>query len=139
MKIYQSRRLCREIRKALILHRAWLRNRAHGSRADLRGADLRGADLRGADLYGANLCGANLTLANLGRADLRGADLRGADLDFSCIPLWCGGKFKADSRICKQLVAHVLRIMELSGEGGEELRGAMASYKAGWHREGEFQ
>lgn len=72
------------------------------------------------------------------RASLRSADLSGADLDFSSLPLWCGGQFKADERICKQLVAHTLRIMELSDEGSEELRSLMTEYKTGWHREGEF-
>ena len=131
--------------------------------ADLRNADLSGtnlheADLRGANLYKANLSGANLWQADLSGAelckadlrnadlrgtDLRGADLRevdlrGADLDFSCLPLWCGGEFIADNRICKQLVAHVLRIMELSGEKNEELLKNMREYKAGWHRENEY-
>ena len=72
------------------------------------------------------------------KADLKGANLYGADLDFSCLPLWCGGEFIADNRICKQLVAHVLRIMELSGEKNEELLDNMREYKAGWHRENEY-
>lgn len=86
--------------------------------ADLRFADLNGADLR--------------------EANLRFADLRDTDLDFACLPLWCGGQFKADEKICKQIIAHALRIMELSGEGSEELRGLMCEYKTGWHREREF-
>jgi hypothetical protein len=82
--------------------------------------------------------GADLSHADLSGADLRGANLIGANLDYSCLPLWCGARFKADKRICRQLVAHVLRIMELSVEGSEELRTAMAEYKSGWHREKEF-
>ena len=108
-----------EIEKILSAHQNWLTTEGkEGKRADLRGANLRGADLRNADLSGANL--------------------RGADLDFSCLPLWCGGEFIADNRICKQLVAHVLRIMELSGEKNEELLDKMREYKAGWHRENEY-
>ena len=96
--------------------------------AGLHGADLRETDLHGADLQWANLHGANL----------QGADLQGANLDFSCLPLWCGGKFKADNKICKQLVAHTLEIMKLSGEGSKTLLKSMESYKKGWHRENEF-
>ena len=106
---------------------------ANLSEAVLSGADLSGADLGRADLSEANLSGANLSGANLDRADLRGANL-----DFSCLPLWCGAKFKADERICKQLVAHTLRILELSGEGSKTLLKNMESYKKGWHRENEF-
>ena len=122
-------------------------------KADLRGVDLRKADLREADLYGADLRVADLRGANfrkaylrkadlchaeLSGADFSGADLRGADLDYSCLPLWCGGKFKADARICKQLIAHTLVILELSGEGDIELLKNMREYKAGWHRENEL-
>jgi hypothetical protein len=77
-------------------------------------------------------------MADLREADLSGADLREADLDYSCLPLWCGGQFKADERICKQLVAHVVRIMELSEIDNPELIEKMNEYKKGWHREGEF-
>ena len=36
------------------------------------------------------------------------ANLRGADLDFSCFPLWCGGsKFKCDTKLVYQLLAHI--------------------------------
>jgi hypothetical protein len=106
--------------------------------ANLRYADLQGANLQGANLQDANLQDANLRGANLQGANLRGADLQGADLDFSGLPLWCGGQFKADSKICKQLIAHTLRIMELSEEGSPELLNLMKEYKKGWHQEEEF-
>lgn len=144
-------------------HSMWLKCECGGSIANLSGANISGANLRRADLSGAdlsvaNLSGADLSMANLSEANLRGADLskacllranlsgadfRGANLsmanlDFSCLPLWCGGQFKADLRICKQLVAHVVRIMELSEIDEPELITAMNKFKAGWHREKEF-
>ena len=112
-----------ELDLVLQKHKKWFNGEKGGEGADLQGADLQRADLREADLQG---------------ADLQRANLQGADLDFSCLPLWCGGQFKADSRICKQLVAHTLRIMELSGEGSPELLALMTDYKTGWHRENEF-
>ena len=63
------------VRVILEKHKAWLRGKAGGKRADLRGADLRGVDLRGANLHEADLRGANLY-----RADLRGTNLCEADL-----------------------------------------------------------
>lgn len=107
-----------KLNSVLELHRKWLNGEEDGERANLSGADLRRADLSD--------------------ANLRRANLRRANLDFSCLPLWCGGQFKADRKICKQLVAHTLRIMELSGEGSKELLTLMSEYKAGWHREEEF-
>jgi hypothetical protein len=104
-------------------HKEWVADHSKGSRANLSGA---------------NLGDANLSGANLSRANLSGADLSRANLDFSCLPLWCGGQFKADKKICQQLVAHTLRILELSDEGDKELHKAMRDYKAGWHREEEF-
>ena len=95
---------------------------------DLTWADLTGADLRWADLTGADLT----------EADLTWADLRGADLDFSCLPLWCGGQFIADDKICKQIAAHLVRIMELSKINQPELIEKLNEYKAGWHRENEY-
>jgi uncharacterized protein YjbI with pentapeptide repeats len=89
-------------------------------------------------LQGAKLQGAYLQEANLRGADLRRANLNGTDLDFSVLPLWCGGQFKADKRICKQILAHAKRIMELSEEGSPELHELMAKYIKGWHRESEF-
>jgi len=112
-----------EIKKVLELHEKWINGEEGGERADLSEANLReanlsGADLRGAFLSGADLCGADLRGANLSGAGLRGAflsgadlcgaDLRGADLDFSCFPLWCGGsKFKCDTKLVYQLLAHI--------------------------------
>lgn len=133
-----------ELNEMVRLHGMWLRDEEGGVKlvfkcdADLSDADLSDADLSCADLSNANLRCANLSNANLSCANLSGANLRGANLDYSCLPLWCGGKFKADNKICTQLVAHVLRIMELSGEGSDELLDAMTAYKAGWHREHEF-
>ena len=106
------------LKEILEKHTLWLNDEEGGRRADLRRANLREADLREADLYGANL--------------------READLDCSCLPLWCGGQFIADERICKQLVAHVVRIMELSEIDQPELMAKMNEYKKGWHREKEF-
>ena len=114
----------KELNEILRLHAMWLRGEDGGKRAILYGADLRGANLCEADLRGANLCG---------------ADLRGANLDFSCLPLWCGAKFKADDRICKQLVAHALMILQLSGCGSKSLLSEMDNYKKGWRREKEFE
>ena len=90
---------------------------ANLSEADLRGADLCKANLRGADLSGADLHDANLSDANL-----RGADLSGADLDFSCFPLWCGGsKFKCDTKLVYQLLAHICTLEFDDTEGIKNL------------------
>ena len=126
-----------EITKVLDLHKKWLNNEQGGERANLRGADLhlanlseanlrwadlREANLRGADLREANLSEANLRGANLSGADLRRADLRGADLDFSCFPLWCGGaKFKCDTKLVYQLLAHICTLDFSDDEGIKEL------------------
>ena len=84
----------------LELHKKWLNNEEGGVHADLRAVDLRGSDLQGVDLRG---------------VDLRGADLQGANLDFSCLPLYCGGlNFKIDERIAKQLMYHVVNLMQYS-------------------------
>ena len=104
-----------ELEKVLDLHKKWFSEEVgvDGEKADLHGADLRWAnlhwaDLREADLYGADLRWAELHWADLHCADLRGADLRGADFDFSCFPLWCGGsKFKCDTKLVYQLLAHI--------------------------------
>ena len=109
-------------------HKKWLDNSKLGRRANLRHANLSYANLHHANLIDANLSG----------ADLRGADLSNANLDFSVLPLWCGGQFKADEKICKQLVAHTVRIMELSEIEEPELIKMMNEYKKGWHREKEF-
>jgi uncharacterized protein YjbI with pentapeptide repeats len=118
-------------------------SRANLSRANLSGADLSGADLSRANLSGANLSRANLSRANLSGANLSGADLSGADLswanlsganlsgadlDFSCLPLWCGGsKFKADSKIVLQILAHAATI-EIT-DADSELTAVMQSVK----------
>ena len=116
-------------------HSKWLRNENGGilanlklanlkladlQLADLQDANLRGADLQDADLQDANLRGADLRDADLQDAKLRGAylqgaDLQGADLDFSCLPLFCGGlNFKIDERQAKQLMYHVINLMQYS-------------------------
>ena len=106
-----------EIKQVLELHKKWLNNEQGGERANLRGAnlseaDLREADLSGADLRGADLCGANLC----------GANLCGANLDFSCFPLWCGGaKFKCDTKLVYQLLAHICTLEFDDTEGIKEL------------------
>ena len=96
-----------EIKKVLDVHKKWLNNEQCGKRANLSGAVLCEANLRGADLRGADLCE---------------ADLRGADLDFSCFPLWCGGsKFKCDTTLVYQLLAHICTLDFPDDEGVKEL------------------
>ena len=86
-----------EIKQVLELHKKWLNNEQGGERANLRGADLSGANLRG-------------------------ADLRGADLDFSCFPIWCGGsKFKCDTKLVYQLLAHICTLEFDDAEGIKDL------------------
>ena len=105
-----------ELKVIMKKHLKWLNGKEGGEKADLSHADLREANLREADLRGANLReadlrGANLREADLSHADLRGADLSGANLDFSCFPLWCGGSyFKADMKLIRQLVAHIVTL-----------------------------
>ena len=121
-----------EIKQVLDLHKKWLNNEQGGGRANLREANLSGANLSGADLCKANLSEANLREANLSWADLRGANLRGADLckanlrgaelDFSCFPLWCGGsKFKCDTKLVYQLLAHICTLEFDDTEGIKNL------------------
>ena len=106
-----------EIKKVLDLHKKWLNNEQSGGRANLSGADLREADLSGADL-----CKANLHGADLRGADLRWANLCEADLDFSCFPLWCGGsKFKCDTKLVYQLLAHICTLEFDDTEGIKDL------------------
>ena len=105
----------KELNEKLELHKKWLENEKDGQHANLRYANLRYANLRGANLRGANLNHAGLQGANLNHADLRGADLRGANIDFSCLPLWCGGlNFKIDEKQAKQLMYHVINLMQYS-------------------------
>ena len=55
-------------------------------------------------------------------ADLSGADLSGADFDFSCFPLWCGGsRFKCDTKLVYQILAHICTLDFLDDEGIKEL------------------
>ena len=116
-----------EIKKVLDLHRKWLNNEQGGKRANLRGAKLHWAklhwaELRGVDLSGADLHGADLSGADLHAANLRGADLREADLDLSCFPLWCGGaKFKCDTKLVYQLLAHICTLDFSDDEGIKDL------------------
>ena len=113
-----------EIEKVLDLHKKWLIDEVdvEGKKADLRGANLRSADLNGADLNGADLNGANLNGADLNGANLRGANLSETDLDFSCFPLWCGGsKFKCDTKLVYQLLAHICTLEFDDTEGVKDL------------------
>ena len=92
----------KEIKKVLDSHQKWINEEDGGERADLRGANLREADLRW--------------------ADLRGANLRWADLDFSCFPLWCGGsRFKCDTKLVYQILAHICTLDFPDDEGIKEL------------------
>ena len=81
-----------EIKKVLDLHKKWINGEDGGKRADLRGADLSWADL----------CGANF--------------------DFSCFPLWCGGsRFKCDTKLVYQILAHICTLDFPDDEGIKEL------------------
>ena len=111
-----------EIKKVLDSHQKWINGEDGGERAHMRLADLRGADLRGANLCRADIRGADLHLADIRGAALSGADLSGADLDFSCFPLWCGGtRFKCDTKLVYQLLAHICTLDFLDDEGIKEL------------------
>ena len=91
-------------------HKKWLANKDGGI-----GAALSGADLHEADLSHANLRYANLRWANLSHANLSHANLHEADLDFSQLNLSCKGlNFKIDERLAKQLVYHVINLMQYS-------------------------
>ena len=91
-----------EIKQVLDLHKKWLNNEQGGERANLRRANLSGADLS--------------------EADLRRANLSEADLDFSCFPLWCGGsKFKCDTKLVYQLLAHICTLEFDDTEGIKDL------------------
>jgi hypothetical protein len=126
-----------EIKKVLELHKKWLNNEQGGERANLRWADLSCANLSGAKLSRADMRETTLRLADLRWADLREttlrladlrgtnltrADLRGADLDLSCFPLWCGGsKFKCDTKLVYQLLAHICTLEFDDTEGIKDL------------------
>ena len=100
-------------------HRLWLNNDG-GKRANLGYANLSGANLSYANLSDANLSyailsGADLSYAILSYAILSYANLSGADLDFSQLNLSCKGlDFKIDERLAKQLVYHVINLMQYS-------------------------
>ena len=105
-----------EIKKVLGLHQKWLKNEQGGEKANLRWANLSGANLREANLSEADLSGANL------KADLRWANLSGANLDFSCFPLcYRGSKFKCDTKLVYQLLAHICTLDFPDDEGIKEL------------------
>ena len=126
-----------EIKQVLELHKKWLNNEDGGERANLRWADLSCVNLSGAKLNRADLRETTLRLADLRWADLREttlrladlrgtnltrADLRGADLDLSCFPLWCGGsKFKCDTKLVYQLLAHISTLDFPDDEGIKDL------------------
>ena len=96
-----------EIKQVLDLHQKWINGEDGGEVADLRGVDLSEVDLRGVDLRW---------------VDLRGVDLSGADFDFSCFPLWCGGsRFKCDTKLVYQILAHICTLDFLDDEGIKEL------------------
>lgn len=110
----------KELKEILTTHKEWLKDKSKGERADLQDADLQDANLRYADLRYANLQGTDLQRANLRGADLRDAnlryaDLQGANIDLSSLPLWCGGlDFKIDERQAKQLLYHLINLMQYS-------------------------
>lgn len=120
-----------ELKPKLELHTKWLNNEEDGVRLELDYVDLRNIILQYAKLKSAYLQYANFQYAGLRNADFRNADLRsanlhranlqranlqGADIDFSCLPLWCGGlNFEIDERQAKQLMYHVINLMQYSG------------------------
>lgn len=89
---------------------------ANLSFADLRNTDLTDTKLKNAFLEGADLRGADLKGSDLRRAELKGADLRGADIDFASFTLSCRSflNFKIDERQAKQLMYHVINLMQHS-------------------------
>jgi hypothetical protein len=123
------------LKEHLELHIKWLNNEYDGVKLDLRGANLRHANLRHADLQHADLKGANLQHADLLGVDLRYAYLEGADLDFSCLPLWCGGlNFKIDEKQAKQLMYHVINLMQYSGiDTSKVVKGNIYKWLEGSH------
>ena len=111
-----------EIKDVLDSHQKWINGEDGGKRADLSWTDLREANLSEANLCKADLHDADLRGANLCRANLSGADLSGADFDFSCFPLWCGGsRFKCDTKLVYQILAHICTLDFLDDEGIKEL------------------
>ena len=96
-----------EIKKVLDSHQKWINNEQGGERADLSGANL------------------------------RGADLSGANLDFSCFPLWYGGsKFKCDTKLVYQLLAH---ICTLEFDDTEGIKNLIMPFASKSHRAGALR
>ena len=86
-----------EIKKVLDSHQKWINGEDDGKRVNLREADL---------------CKANLSEA----------DLSEVNFDFSCFPLWCGGsRFKCDTKLVYQILAHICTLDFLDDEGIKEL------------------
>ena len=111
-----------EIKKVLEVHKKWLNNEQGGEKANLRLANLSEAYLYRADLHRVDLREADLSEAELSGAYLHRADLSGACLDFSCFPLWCGGaKFKCDTKLVYQLLAHICTLEFDDTEGIKDL------------------
>ena len=111
-----------EIKKVLDSHQKWINDEDGGERANLRWADLSCVNLSGAKLNRADLRETTLRLADLRGTNLTRADLRGADLDLSCFPLWCGGsKFKCDTKLVYQLLAHICTLDFPDDEGIKDL------------------
>ena len=148
-----------ELKEILDKHKKWLNDKEGGEKAnlsyanlryvdlsctDLRSANLRYvdlsctdltcADLRYADLRYANLRCANLTCADLRGADLRYADLRGAVLDYSCFPLWCGGKnWTVDKNLPNMLAAFICS-MKCDDEKVKEMQEKLLEHAKLSHR-----
>jgi len=147
-----------QLKDILHQHKLWLLDRSTGKGADLRGADLEGADLeganlrsadlkgaylrganlRGTDLRGADLEGANLEDANLRDANLRGANLRGANLDFSCFPLWCGGKNIITDRSLPLMLSAFICSMKVEDEEIQAMQTLLLPYAQKSHRAKEI-
>lgn len=110
------------LKEHLRLHKLWLKNETNGVRLDLQFANLQGADLQGADLQGADLQDADLRGANLRNVNLRNVNLQGANLDFSQLNLSCDGlNFKIDDKQAKQLMYHVVSLMQYSNLDVDEV------------------
>jgi len=128
-----------ELNEILRKHKLWFEGEEGGERADLRGCDLRGCDLRDADLQGCNLqnCdlqNCDLQYAKLQNCDLQDADLRGTDLDFSCFPLWCGGKnWTVDDKLPKMLCAFICS-MNCDDEETKNIQELIRPYAEKSHR-----
>lgn len=79
-----------ELKIILDNHKLWIHDHSKGIRATLRDANLSGANLSDANLSGANI-------------------------DFCSLPISCRGlNFKIDERIAKQLVYHIINLMQRS-------------------------